>query len=626
MSHARVKGWRAAWTRRPKWARRAALIAVGAVLAVPVVTNAVLWLNVVPKLLNADSAALHYGFAWSPWPTRIRVHQLRIVGRDENVEFAVQIDEAWLRLDLWAAVSARTIKITRVRGSGVSVRALQRIDPEQATPDKVKALPPIPDYPTPPVTEAFVPGPPSTWADYHLISIDVSGIDATAKELWIDEARYQGRMHVHGSFLLRPGLELHLGRDAAVDIEDGKLDLAASPVLTDMKGHAQAETPFFNPTKPDGLAILAFFSGSLALRATLTNVEFANRFFSGSGVELHRGTGNVDVDLAFVHGVVQAGSVVALTSRDLRAEAARTRIDATLAVKASVNEARRGNVDLRTSGLSIAPNAGRARLSGGELAVNVATLGVVDLSKPPPPARYRATLTPLSGDIAVVRAYLPKDAPVELDAGKLSVNGEVSGTAGQADVNGRVEVKSNLTAHAGSRRFEGNLTFRGDARQKGEAWALAGTSVDVSDLMVAEGKDVTYGWWTHAEVERGELTQGKSPRLVLALRGGLRDIEPLFVAYGKDIGIPGWVQGLLPLPNTAWQGQLEAAGGALAVEHFHATSGTVTVLIKLLKPKTGAPSGAVKLASGPLSFGVAFSAGEAHPQLMATDAWFEHQH
>jgi hypothetical protein len=617
--------WRGLWNDRPRWQRRTVYSLLGVLLAIPLLTNIVLWLRIVPWLLNADSAALNYDAAWAPWPTRIKLEGLLVKGRDSNVEFAIHIDEAWLTLDLWSAVSARTIKITRVRGSGVSVRALQRIDPEQVTDEKVNALPDIPGYPKPPVTEAYVPGPPATREHYDQISVDVSGIDATAKELWIDEARYRGRMHVVGGFLLRPGLELHIAPDAAVTIESGKLEIAGAPVLTDLRGRAHAETPYFNPCEPKDLAILAFFSGSLVLRGNLPNTEFARYFLKHSGVELHGGSGSVELDVVFVRGIVQPGTSIALSSRALRAKVAHTNIDATLLLKASVADSKLGSLQLRASELSIAPDKARARMSGGELTADVDTLESVDLSRLPPAANYRAALTPLSGDIAVLGAYLPKDLPLSLDDGHLSVSGDVAGRLGKPEMEGKVELKSAVVAHAGSRRFAGNVALRGVARRRCEQVALGGTSVDVSDLMVAEGKDVTYGWWTHAEIASGEYTQGKSGRLELELRGGLRDIEPLFVAYGKDIGIPTWVQRLLPLPKTSWHGHLSTEDGAVAVENFRATNGSVTARLKLRKPNDRDPTGAIQLVSGPLSFGIAFGAGETHTKIMATDAWFDEQ-
>jgi hypothetical protein len=79
----------------------------------------------------------------------------------------------------------------------------------------------------------------------------------------------------------------------------------------------------------------------------------------------------------------------------------------------------------------------------------------------------------------------------------------------------------------------------------------------------------------------GGLNKGTSRILALDLTGGLRDIEPLFVAFGKEIGVPSWVQHLLPLPNTAWRGHLGVEAGALRISDFRATSGPVEVLFML---------------------------------------------
>ena len=624
VNHVRALRWREVWNRGPKWMRRSVLIVLGVLFAVPVVTNVVLWLRIVPWLLNADSAAIHYSSAWSPWPTRIRLHGLLITGRDPNVEFAIGIDEAWLTLDLWSAVSARTIKITRVRGSGTSVRVLQRLDPLTLSEKKLRALPDIPGFPKPPVTEAYVRGPRATREHYDQISVDVSDIDAGAKELWIDEARYRGRMHVVGAFLLRPGLELHIGPGAAVTLESGTLEIAGRPALTGVTGRAACRTPYFNPVEPEGLAILAFFSGSLVVHGALPSLEFANYFLDPPGTEVHGGVGRLDLELAFVRGVIQEGSVD-LSSRGVRVASALAHVEGSLLLKGDVAASKLASLNLKASELSLGRDAGSARLSGGNLSVDIDTLESVNLAKPPLRSRYRATLTPLSGDVAAVQAYIPEDAPIVLDRGHLTMSAEGSGGAGRPGLKAQLELQSDVEAHAGDRRFAGKLRAHGELRKSGQELAFDGTNIHVADLMVIQGKDVTYGWWTHAEVSAGAYTEGKSPRLGLDLTGGLRDIEPLFVAFGKDVGIPGWVQDLLPLPNTTWHGHLATSAGGIALENFRATSGAVEVRVKLAKPKEDAASGAVKIAAGPLSFGVAFQAGETHTKLLATDHWFEQQ-
>ena len=612
------------WRELPRWLKRGIVGLAGLLVFIPIVTNAILWLHVVPRLMNADSAAFEYRFAWAPWPTRIKVYDFVATGEDPNVQFAVALEEAWLTLDLWAAVSERTIRIDRVRGSGVSVRALQRLQPWALKDAKVNALPPIPGRTKPPITFAYVPTPRATRENYDLVSIDVRDIDATAKEIWIDEVRHRGNLHVTGAFLLRPGLELHIGPNAAVDIRNGEVAIAGIPVLAKLEGRATCETPYFNPVEPEGVAILRFFSGSITFSADLVHAEAAN-YLAPAGVEVRGGAGRVALRFAFDRGVVRPGSALDIESRDLQVTAAKTRLDTSLSINGAVDASGRGTLRAATEHLSLGRQGQRARFSGGELRAEVATKDRVDLAEPKPTLSYSMKLEPLAGDAAALAAYLPESAPITLDSGRLKIGGQVAGTVGKPDLRATAGLDGELAAHTDGRRFAGKLDVRGHLAEGPERMDLTGSKVAVSDLMVAQGEDVTYGWWTHAEVTNGGLVTGGSPRLEVALAGGLRNIEPLFVAYGKEIGVPKWVQGLLPLPNTSWRGHLAAEAAAVRISDFRATSGAVVVLLKLKKPPGAAPIGAVKLAAGPLSFGVAFAANQTESQLLATDAWFEKQ-
>jgi hypothetical protein len=613
------------WRDAPRWLKRTFAIFGGLVVLVPLLTNVVLWLNVVPRLLNADGAAISYRFAWAPWPTRIKLYDLLVTGQDPNIQFAVRVEECWLTVELWATATRRTLTISKVRGSGASVRVLQRLQPWAVSDAKVKALPDIPGRTKPPITDAYVKGPPATREHYDKISLDVRDIDAMAKELWVDEARYRGNVHVTGAFLFRPGLELHIGPGAAADVLDGELGIAGKAVLTKLEGRAEARTPYFNPVEPEGVAILRFFSGSLSVRGALVGAEFANYFLAPEGIEVHGGAGHVRLKLAFERGVVLPGTNLEVESHDLHATAARTRFDTSLKVAASFDPASNGTVRLTTDHLSLGPLESKARLSGGELDAQLASTEPIDLAKPLPAMRYEAALSPLSGDIAAIRPYVPKSAPLTFDAGRLSAGGEVSGMLGKPDLRATLQLKAELTAHSEQRRFDGKLSLRGRVAETRERLDFTDTKLAVSDLMVAKGKDVTYGWWTEVEVLDGGVVKGSPPRLDMELVGRLRDIEPLYVAFGKDIGVPAWVQGLLPLPNTGWRGHLAVEAETVRVSDFRAKSGTEEVLLKLRKPPDEEPSGAVKLASGLLSFGVAFSAGQTHNQPFATEAWFQRQ-
>src|SRR6185369_6876898 len=141
---------------------------------------------------------------------RIRLHDILVTGQDPNIQFAVRVEECWLTLELWSTLTQRTVTISKLRASGVSVRALQRLQPWAVSEAKVRALPDIPGRTKPPLTDAYVRDPPASREHYDRISFDVRGIDAMAKELWVDEARYQGNVHLAGAFLFRPGLALRV--------------------------------------------------------------------------------------------------------------------------------------------------------------------------------------------------------------------------------------------------------------------------------------------------------------------------------------------------------------------------------------------------------------------------------
>lgn len=597
----------------------------GGLCAIVLLTNVALWLRLVPRLLNTDSAALDYGWAWAPWPTRVRLNDLVIGGQDQNVQFAIALDEAWLTLDLWSVIADRTIKITKMRGSGTSVRVLQRLQPWALRAEKIRALPPIPGRRSPPLTEDYVPGPRATRPFYDQLSIEVNDVDAMAKEVWIDEIRYQGEIRAIGSFLLRPGLELRVGPGAEAQIRSGELSIGGRRTLAAMVGRADCNTPNFNPSRPQGLEIARFFTGSLLLRARLVDLDVVNYLAASSDIQARGGAGSFNVNVAFVRGVLRRGSSLKVTSRALEIDFAGQRVNTSFELDGATDQSERGAVRLATTDLTVGPVAKQARFAGGHLTFDLATRSTIDLARPAPDATYAATLTKLTGGAEALRAYLPANSPLALDEGRLLLEGEISGTTTRPDLLAQLRARANLKAHAEQRRFEGTLSAFGRASETQDGYDLSQTSLDVADLQVVQGDDVTYGWWSHVEVTDGGFIEGDSPRLGVQLKGLLRDIQPLYVAMGQDIGVPGWLQGLLPLKGTHFAGHVAVEAGALRVGPFSAESGALHIQAKLKKPKNQEPTGALRIVSGPLSFGVAFSPGTSGTELLATDAWFESQ-
>jgi hypothetical protein len=622
---AHVQRLRRLWQARPRWTSRLVLLALALVVAVLLLTNLAMWLRVVPRLANSEGATISYGFAWSPWPTRLRVHDLLITGQDHNVQYAIGLDEGWLTVELWALVAHRTVKITKLRGSGASVRVVQRLLASEVTDAKVLALPDIPGYSKPPLFVPYIRSPNATELGYDRISIEVKDIDATVRELWVDDIRFEGLIRARGSFLVRPGLQLHLRPDARADIIDGRLSIGGIPMLTATTGRANASTPAFNPIEPDGWAILAFFSGSAEVKATLVSAQFANPWLSSSGLQLQGGAGRLSLALELVRGVVRPASTLTLYSNALTAQADALRLATSLQVHALVDDTLRASVKVTAEQLVVDFPDSKAALSGGPLSAELSTKLPLDFSEPFPALSYVISIASLGGELTAVAPYLPPSLPLTIERGSVSLQGDLGGTVGLDDLTAHLLLKSDLALHSAGRRLAGSLSLLGKVRQSGQRWELAGTTLEVHDLMVAQGKSALYGWWTTAAITDGGFVNDASPRLEVRLRGQLRDVEPLFVAYAEQLSIPGWVQSLLPLTGLRWTGYLAVEAGAFALSNLRGTTETVVIRLKVVKPAHTNARGALKLEAQPLSYGVAFGRGSSSTRIMATDAWFEEQ-
>ena len=613
------------WRKLPAWTRRSLVAAAIFVASVVVLTNVALWTRLIPKLVNAESATLSYDSAWAPWPTFVRVRGLSIAGQDANIRYAIGLDEAWLNFDLLPALRHRTITLKKVRGAGASVRILQRLDPWEVDPVKVKALPQVDGFPMPPITDASVPRAPSQREGYKKVSIEIRDVDAVVRELWIDEFRYVGNLHVMGEFLLRPGLELRIGPRAEAVFRDGNLTIAAQPLLVDIRGTAQCDAPSFNAAKPPGLTILRYFSGGLKIFARLPNAEALNYFVRESDLQIRGGAGGLDLSVGIKHGILNPESTLALAADQLRVRFAKSQILSSVQISASTAADGLATLGARTNGLEIANARGDQKLSGGQLIAQTRSEAIIDLSETLPTMSYSAQLSRLSGPLTVVQGYLPPNAPLAIDDGNLGIQGEVSGTSGHADLKAQLRVDSQFSAHDPQRRFAGKIVGFGKLSETTELLDFSGSRVEISDLMMAQDKDVVYGWWTHVDANSGGYVPGKSPRIWFLLDGLLRDIEPLFVGWGQELGVPDWARALLPLPRTSWKARLDVEAGAFRVSDLRARSGAVKARLKLKKPAESEPVGAVLVTSGPLSFGASFGSSQSGTQLLASDDWFEKQ-
>ncbi len=159
---------------------------------------------------DPNAFTVEYTNAYSLFPTRVHVDDLRIRGRDSSVEWILAIDHADFRLSPLELLHHR-FAAHHVRGDGLSLRARLYVDSKDVTPELTAELPPVPGFSDPPLNPEG-PKPTLTDAQYNLWSVDLEDVDAAnVREIWIQSVRLAGDMHVSGRWLFRPERWLDIG-------------------------------------------------------------------------------------------------------------------------------------------------------------------------------------------------------------------------------------------------------------------------------------------------------------------------------------------------------------------------------------------------------------------------------
>jgi hypothetical protein len=340
--------------------RRAALVAlVVLALAYPVGANLVLALGGVQKAFEGtDSVKVDFRRAWSFWPGRVHVEDLRVTMYDHNVQFVLTMPSVDVRVALGELVHRR-FHATRVRGSGVVFRFRNRIQPESAGLPFVAALPPVPGFPDPPIYESGPPPPPLDEAHYNLWTIHIEDVDVEVREIWAQMFRYQGAGRAIGAFRLRPAKRLWVG-PAELHLASGTIASGPTEVANAVRADITCKVDDFDVENVHGLEPFRFISARTVLALAVPDLSAVD-FLAGPGskVAFRDGGGALDADARLEHGVIQSESRVTYrTSRvGVVTPAARFAIEGDLALTAARADSDRGEVSVDV------PSA-RVRLDG----------------------------------------------------------------------------------------------------------------------------------------------------------------------------------------------------------------------------------------------------------------------
>src|ERR1700690_4485474 len=270
--------------RRPRWQKLVAAVlgivviaAVSYLLAVNVLLRTRLLRNAISGsplhfAISGTSAALHldYDSAYSIVPGRVHIDGLTIRGRERTVEWFLSLDHADVAISL-VDLLRRRFHATRLRSSGFAIRARLRLEPAEATPEVLAALPPIAGLADPPILDVGPAPPPLTDANYKLWMVDLEDVDVEhVREVWIHTVRSGGDTRVRGRWIFRPGRWLDVG-PATVDANGVDVFYGSHPLATGLRGSIAGTVHPFDLRQAKGLAVFDHVSstGQLGGRAVI---------------------------------------------------------------------------------------------------------------------------------------------------------------------------------------------------------------------------------------------------------------------------------------------------------------------------------------------------------------------
>jgi hypothetical protein len=273
--------WNPPWTapRAKKVARITAFVLASTWLFYVVVANVLIRTNALESMLSRhpDEVRVDWDSASTWWPGRFHTENFRLRTHDSHVEMQLTLSDAHFTLVLSELVSKR-VHFTRLEGDGLALRIRQLLDPERATPARLALLPDIEGLPNPPLKPKTV-APPSgrEQAILHIEAIDVT----RAREVWIDELRYEGDTHVHGGFWFQPTKRLAID-GAHLEVLRGAVHMGNDPVSVGLSGTVDCTVEPFDVRVDEGADVLGHFDAGIHLDGRLESTRWVSYFVNGA--------------------------------------------------------------------------------------------------------------------------------------------------------------------------------------------------------------------------------------------------------------------------------------------------------------------------------------------------------
>jgi len=224
---------------------------------------------------KSDDISIEYDSAYSVWPGRVQVRNLRVRMEDHNIQFLIGVERGFLDVSLHELLYKR-VHALRVDGENVTFRMRHKLSHVGKEGPRVAAYPPITGFADPPL---FVgpPGVPIPDSEYNLWDVRVDNVTAHVKEIWVLEYRYRGPGVARGTFRVQPA-RFYEVKPTSLELGGGKLTLGSAVVAEHANGRIDVTVTGSETQKLSGLQPLRHITASVAGRFTGTDLAFLNAY------------------------------------------------------------------------------------------------------------------------------------------------------------------------------------------------------------------------------------------------------------------------------------------------------------------------------------------------------------
>ncbi|HVO29858.1 MAG TPA: hypothetical protein VMV18_03945 [bacterium] len=674
------------WRRLPLWGRAFAVLG-GALGAWLLLVNVTLNARIIPALINAHPEKVRIGWtsAWSVWPFVVHVRGFQLRVQDDNVQLALAIDAASVRVNPWQ-LWHREYDARWVRARGVSylMRFRPRSDEErdlhapvvppieglefagtheEATPaSHATAVPTAAKQPAPAKTppspfapknpedaekrehaheeeedvQALLDARPDTGRLWRVRLENVEVEDVT--EVWIEDWRWQGHGRASGGFFLRPKRTLEIA-PSKIELTEGTVRsgerVLADPFSLTVAGSVEK----MNPDRHKGVDFFDFLAARVDLAGDVSELSFLNGYLrEAPWLRVHGGGGplRATVELQrgkFLGGTLEGhGKEFELDVFDDHVRGA-ARVEWAVEPKAAPTDPLVSRLDVLFDRFDVRRGGQTTPYVHGEKLTLSAKSR--DLSLFDPGANVaiavdlpRAQITDLSG----WNSYFPPEANVSVEGGTGTVEAHLAWDAATDRGKGRLAVAAKgVKGHVEDLDLEGDVavaTEIREARLREKRLEIAGTTF-AADNVTLSGPSAPRrhpdGWWAHVQIPRGTIRPGEEQFFDATVDAQLRDSAPLVAAFLMRKKLPRLAEiGLeeaLDVHDVHASGQLGAGKKRLSLDDL-AVDGNALEIRGRMRVDPSSKTALAFVRRGP--FAVAVSVDPAlHLDLVNPRAWYE---